>query len=125
MVSTEVAAQALELAEDQAGFYAWQRLRQAQVKLAVAKRELDLARELWDRFVGGQEEFQLNGSAVATYRYDGAFQRKRFQDENPHLAQAYITWVAEEKFDVNRFQADNPDLYEQYRARTLRISQEA
>ena len=104
--------------------YAWAALRAAQQRVDDATSELDRAREIFDRLVGDREAITADGLPVAVYRHDGRFSAKKFTEDLPHIADKYTRWEAKPFIDEKTLKSDHPGLYEQYRARTLRITKD-
>ncbi|WP_406321742.1 YqaJ viral recombinase family protein [Streptomyces sp. NBC_00519] len=100
-----------------------EKLRKRRASLAQQIKELESQKTTVEnemRLIAEGAEVAKSGKGVAwSWKQNGTFAAKRFQEENPDLAAEYMTKV--EALDVERLKAEQPKTYEKYRARVLRV----
>ncbi|MER6562822.1 YqaJ viral recombinase family protein [Streptomyces sp. NPDC001027] len=99
------------------------RLRKRRASLIEQIKELDGERNTVEnemRLISESAAIAKSGKSVAwSWKQNGNFASKRFQEEDPDLAAEYMTTV--EVVDVERLKVEKPLVYEKYRARVLRV----
>lgn len=99
------------------------KLRKRRASLVEQIKELEGQRTAIEnemRLITEAAEVAKSGKGVAwSWKQNGAFAAKRFQEENPELAAQYMTTVR--ALDVERLKDEQPKTYEKYRARVLRV----
>ena len=85
-----------------------------------AKKKMEALDALIADAMGRRTELYLRGRNVANYAWDGSFQKKRFLDEQPTVAEECTQY--ERVLSLDLLKAKYPGIYGQYRARTMRIT---
>jgi hypothetical protein len=64
----------------------------------------------------------LHGKPWGTYRNEGVFAHRKFEEEHPGLFEQFSETVVTRELNVNKLRAAHPELYKQYLAATLRTT---
>lgn len=98
-------------------------LRLLKLEADTAAKRYELYRNRLKARIGQADELILDGQLVATHAISGAFNKSRFEKEQPAIFEDYLVIREVQVFDEERFAKDHPHLYESdaYRARSLRF----